>query len=133
MKPIKCMLLLLAILAPASLQAAFEYESILDTRVDASIRDVVTDPEGKLVYLLSSDAVLIFSTRMQSVIGQIPIDHPYDRIALYDGNRLVLTDGKSSRIRIVQVDRIHAINLDGRAVQGKRDAKVSLVVFDDYQ
>ena len=133
MKPIKWMLLLLTILLSSGAHAAFEHENILDATVDASIRDAVTDPEGNLVYLLTPDAVLIFSTQEQSVVGQIPIAQPYDRITLFDKNRLVLTDGKSSRIRIVQVNRIYDINLAGRMVKGDRDAKVSLVVFDDYQ
>ena len=132
-KPIQWMLLLLVVLLPVSVHAAFEHENILDTTVDASIRDVVTDPEGKLVYLLTPDAVLLFSTKEQSVVGKIPVSQSYDRITLFDKNRLVLTDGKSSRIRIVQVNRIYDIDLEGRTVKGSRDAKASLVVFDDYQ
>lgn len=121
------------ILAPAGLQAAFEYEAILKADIDGTILDVAADPDAELVFLLTPEAVLIYSTKETTVLGRIPLDERFDRIAFQPDDRLVLTAANPSRINIVQFSRIYAIDLTGRAVKGPKDAGVTLVVFDDYQ
>ena len=48
-------------------------------------------------------------------------------------DRLILTAAEQSRIDVIRFSRIYDIDLSGRAVKGPQDAKVTLVVFDDYQ
>jgi len=121
------------ILAPAGLQAAFEYETILKADIDGTILDVAADPGADLVFLLTSEAVLIYSTKDKAALDRIPLDERFDRIAYQPDDRLVLTAANPARINIVQFSRIYAIDLTGRAVKGPKDAGVTLVVFDDYQ
>ena len=121
------------ILAPAGLQAAFEYETILKADIDGTILDVAADPDAELVFLLTSEAVLIYSTEDKAVLDRIPLDGRFDRITYQPDDRLVLTAAKQARINIVQFSRIYDIDLTGRAVKGPKDAGVTLVVFDDYQ
>ena len=77
--------------------------------------------------------MLIYSTTDQAVLDRIPVEKQFDRIAYQDPDRLVLTAAEPSRINIIRFSRIYDIDLSGRAVKGPRDAKVTLVVFDDYQ
>jgi len=121
------------ILAPAGLQAAFEYESILKADVDGTILDVAADPDAELIFLLTPEAVLIYSTEDKTVLDRIPLDDRFDRIAYQSDDSLVLTAANPARINIVQFSRIYPIDLAGRAVKGPKDAGVTLVIFDDYQ
>ncbi|BBO74784.1 hypothetical protein DSCW_22010 [Desulfosarcina widdelii] len=132
-KRVKWIIVIMLILAPAGLQAAFEYKSILKADIDGTVLDVAADPAAELVFLLTPEAVLIYSTEDKAVLDRIPLDGRFDRIAYQPEDRLVLTAAKPARINIVQFSRIYAIDLTGRAVKGPKDAGVTLVVFDDYQ
>lgn len=123
----------MVMLLPVSLHAAFEVETILKADIGAPILDVATNPAEELVFVLTPGAVLIYSTTDQAVLDRIPVEKQFDRIAYQDSDRLVLTAAEPSRISIIRFSRIYDIDLSGRAVKGPRDAKVTLVVFDDYQ
>ena len=130
---IKLAVVLMVMLLPASLHAAFEVETILKTNIDAPILDVTTNPAEDVVFVLTPGAVIIYSTTDQAILDRIPVEKQFDRIAYQDPDRLILTAAEPSRISIIRFSRIYDIDLSGRAVKGPRDAKVTLVVFDDYQ
>ena len=133
LRNMKLAVVLLIVLLPAALHAAFDVESILKADIGAPILDVTTNPAEDMVFVLTPGAVLIYSTTDQAVLDRIPVDKQFDRIAYQDTDRLVLTAAAPSRISIIRFSRIYDIDLSGRAVTGPRDAKVTLVVFDDYQ
>ena len=132
-KRVKWILAVMLILVPAGLQAAFEYESLLKIDVNGTILDVAADPDAALIFLLTPEAVLIYSTEDQSVLDRISLDERFDRIAYQPDDRLVLAAANPARVNIVQFSRIYTIDLTDRAVKGPKDAGVTLVVFDDYQ
>ncbi len=129
----KLAVLSMVMLLPAWLHAAFEVESVLKADIGAPILDVTTNPADELVFVLTSGEVLVYSTTDQAVLDRIPVEKQFDRIAYQDPDRLVLTAAEPSRINIIRFSRIYDIDLTGRAFKGPRDAKVTLVVFDDYQ
>ena len=133
LKTMKLAVVFLVIFLPAALHAAFEVESILKADIGAPILDVTTSPDEDMIFVLTPGAVLIYSTTDQAVLDRIPVEKQFDRIAYQDMDRLVLTGADPSRINVVKFSRIFDIDLTGRAVKGPPDAKVTLVVFDDYQ
>lgn len=127
------LVILVVLLSAAAGQAAFEIDSILKTEVGASILDVTTKPDEDLVFVLTPGAVLIYSVGDQAVLERIAVDKAFDRIAYQNDDRLVLTASGSAQMKIIGYSRIYTIDTTGRAVKGPPDAKVTLVVFDDYQ
>jgi hypothetical protein len=123
----------MVLLAPVISHATFEHERILKADIDAPILDVTTNPAEDLIFVLTPQAVLIYSTTDRTVLDRIPLDESFDRIAYQNEDRLVLTATQPSRITIIRFSRIYEIDLTGRAVKGPPNAKVTLVVFDDYQ
>lgn len=121
------------LLSTAVVQAAFEVDSIVKTEVGAPILDVTAKPAEDLVFVLTEGMVLIYSADDQAILDRIPVDKTFNRIAYQDDDRLILTAGQSSRMKIIGYSRIYDIDITGRAVKGPADAKVTLVVFDDYQ
>lgn len=120
-------------LIPGALNAAFEHERIHQSKIGAPILDMAANPADELVFLLTPGAVLIYSTADQIVLDRIPLEEPYDRIVYQGEDRLVLTGAQPSQVSMIRYSRIYDIDLTGRAVKGPPDAKVALVVFDDYQ
>jgi hypothetical protein len=133
LKSMKYTVVLLVVLIPLTLHAAFEVESILKADIGAPILDVTTNPAEDTIFVLTPGAVLIYSTTDQAVLDRIPVAKQFDRIAYQDTDRLVLTAAEPSRLKIIRFSRIYDIDLSGRAIKGPPDAKVSIVVFDDYQ
>jgi len=129
----KLAIVFMIVLLPAALHAAFEVETILKADIGAPILDVATNPAEELVFVLTPGVVLIYSTTDQAVLDRIPVEKQFDRIAYQDPDRLILTGAEPSRINIVRFSRIYDIDLSDRAFKGPQDAKVNLVVFDDYQ
>ena len=133
LRTMKLTVLLLIMFLPATLHAAFEVESVLKADIGAPILDVTTNPAEDMIFVLTPGAVMIYSTTDQVILDRIPVEKQFDRIAYQDPDRLVLTAAEPSRINIIRLSRIYDIDLSGRAFKGPQDAKVSLVVFDDYQ
>jgi hypothetical protein len=126
-------ILIVFILTPSISPAAFKHESILKADIEAAVLDVTTNPDGDLIFVLTPGSVLIYSAGDQSILDRIPLDSQYDRIAYQNDDRLVLTSAKPSKINIISFSRIYDFDLTNRAVRGAPKAKVTMVVFDDYQ
>ena len=47
--------------------------------------------------------------------------------------RLILSAADPSTLEILKYDQVFDINITNRPYKGPQDAKVTLVVFDDYQ
>jgi glutaredoxin len=133
LKPINLILFLILTLVASIVHAEVSYEAILTTDLETSVVDVATDPDEDLVFLLTQTAVLFYSPKEKAVIDRIPLSETFDRIALLDNDRLILTGAEPSRISIIHYDRIYPIDITDRAFKGPADAKVTIVVFDDYQ
>ena len=121
------------LLAPAAANATFEHRSVLSADIGAPILDVAAYPENDVLLILTPGEVVVYSSGEQAILDRIAVDKAFDRIAYQEADQMVLTASKTSRISIVQFSRIYDIDLTGRAVKGPPDAKVTLVVFDDYQ
>ncbi|BBO89267.1 DsbA family protein [Desulfosarcina ovata] len=113
--------------------AAVEVETLFRADVGAPILDVATSPENGLAFLLTPKAVLIYAIDDQKTVDRIAIDADFDRIAILDNERLVLTRSKSAALTVIRFNRIYDIDLTDRIVKGPADARVTVVVFDDYQ
>jgi hypothetical protein len=130
---LRAVLVVLFLWMPTLSLAAFEQESLLDVDIEAPVLDVTTDTTDNMVFVLTPGEILIFSTGERSVLDRIPVDKDFDRITYDKDGQLVLTARDPSKLSIVRVSRVHQIDLSGRPFKGQADAKVTLVVFDDYQ
>ena len=133
LKIMKWSLMIVILLMPAMLNAAFEYENLFDADIGAPILDVTTNPSKDLVFVLTPGEVVIYSMIERNVLDRIQVDKQYDRIAFHTDDKLVISSTQQSRISIVNFSRFYEIDLTDRAIKGPPDAKVTLVVFDDYQ
>ncbi|NWH05246.1 DsbA family protein [Desulfobacter latus] len=64
----------------------------------------------------------------------LPLNFPADLISSAGrGDILFLTDSNTGNIRIVQLDFIQNINIQGAPIRGPEDAQVAVVIFTDFQ
>ncbi len=121
------------VLLPSLVWAKVEFENLYTAKIDVPIIDVATDPTDGRIFLLTAKAVLLYDGDRQAVVERIPLDQAWDGIAFLKDDQLVLSNSVEATLRVVQFSRIYDIDLTGRPVKGPKDAKVTLVVFDDYQ
>ncbi len=114
--------------------AEIDMTVIKQTNLDVQPLDIATSVDGKLIFVLTRGEILIYSIDEDKVTERISIDKAFDRVT-YAGknNILILTSSTSKTLKIIQVDFIYNIVLDGLPFKGPADAVITIAVFDDYQ
>ena len=119
---------------PQFIYAEIDLTLIKQTNLDVQPLDVATSADGELIFVLARGEILVYSISEAKVANRISIDKDFDRVT-YSGNNdvLILTSSSSKTLKIIQVDFIYDISLDGLPFKGPADAAVTIAVFDDYQ
>ena len=119
---------------PQFIYAEIDLTLIKQTNLNVQPLDIATSADGKLIFVLARGEILVYSIAESKVANRISIDKNFDRVT-YAGknNVLILTSSSSKTLKIIQVDFIYNIALDGLPFKGPADAAVTIAVFDDYQ
>jgi len=128
-----CFFVLVAVAAPQAAHAGLEWKTLDKVELAEQALDVTASFDGKLIFTLTPKAILVYATEENRFIDHIPVAPGYTRIAFSHEERLILSAADPARLEIIQYDRVYDINITDRPFKGSADAKVTLVVFDDYQ
>lgn len=119
---------------PQFIYAEIDLTLIKQTNLDVQPLDIATSVDGKSIFVLTRGEILIYSIDENKVTERISIDKAFDRVTSAGKNNiLILTSSTSKTLKIIQVDFIYNIVLDGLPFKGPADAVVTIAVFDDYQ
>ena len=122
------------VLVPQFIYAEIDLTLIKQTNLDVQPLDIATSADGKMIYVLARGEILVYSTDESKVSNRIPTDKDFDKLTYAaKDNVLILTSSSSKTLKIVKVDFIHNIAIDGLPFKGPADAAVTIAVFDDYQ
>ena len=114
--------------------ADVDWAIIKQINLGAKPLDIAASGDGKSIFILVPGEILIYSISEDRVTNRIPIDKDFDRITHSEKtNTLILTSSSSKRLKIIQGEPIHEIDLSGLPFKGPADAAVTVAVFDDYQ
>jgi protein-disulfide isomerase len=125
-------LCMLSAVQPA--HADIEWTEKKQLNVGASPVDLVTSPDGKWVFILTSGELLAYSVPEDKIVDRTPVDKAFDKIAysMADGSLLV-SSSTGSTIKIIQMAVVNKFSLAGIPFKGPENAAVTIVVFSDYQ
>jgi len=119
---------------PQFVCAEIDLTLIKQTNLDVQPLDVATSTDGETIYVLARGEILVYSIDEDKVSNRIPIDKDFDKLTYAaKDNVLILTSSSSKTLKIIQVDFIYNITIDGLPFKGPSDAAVTIAVFDDYQ
>jgi hypothetical protein len=119
---------------PQFIYAEIDLTLIKQTNLDVQPLDIATSVDGESIFVLTRGEILIYSIAENKVTERISIDKAFDRVTSAGKNNiLILTSSTSKTLKIIQVDFIYNIVLDGLPFKGPADAVVTIAVFDDYQ
>jgi hypothetical protein len=119
---------------PQLIYAELDLTLINQTNLDVKPLDIAASVDGKSIYILARGEILIYSIDEGKVSNRIPIDKDFDKLTYSARNNvLILTSSESKTLKIIQVDVIYKIAVDGLPFKGPANAPVTIAVFDDYQ
>jgi hypothetical protein len=119
---------------PQLIYAEIDLTLINQTNLDVKPLDIAASVDGKSIYILARGEILIYSIDEGKVSNRIPIDKDFDKLTYSARNNvLILTSSESKTLKIIQVDVIYKIAVDGLPFKGPANAPVTIAVFDDYQ
>jgi hypothetical protein len=119
---------------PQLIYAEIDLTLINQTNLDVKPLDITASVDGKTIYILARGEILIYSIDEGKVSNRIPIDKDFDKLTYSARNNvLILTSSESKTLKIIQVDVIYKIAVDGLPFKGPANAPVTIAVFDDYQ
>jgi protein-disulfide isomerase len=119
---------------PQFIYAEIDMTLIKQTNLDVQPLDIAASVDGKMIYVLARGEILVYSIDEDKVSNRIPIDKDFDKLTYAaKDNVLILTSSSSKTLKIIQVDFIYNIAIDGLPFKGPADAAVTIAVFDDYQ
>ncbi|MCW9095201.1 MAG: hypothetical protein OQJ74_05090 [Ignavibacteriaceae bacterium] len=119
---------------PQFIYAEIDTTLIKQTNLDVQPLDIAASVDGKTIYVLARGEILVYSIDEGKVSNRIPIDKYFDKLTyVAKNNSLILTSSSSKILKIIQVDFIYKIAIDGLPFKGPFDAAVTIAVFDDYQ
>ena len=122
------------ILVPQFSYAEIDTTLIKQTNLDVQPLDIAASVDGKMIYVLAQGEILVYSIDEDKVSNRIPIDKDFDKLTYAAKNNvLILTSRSSKTLKIIQVDFIYNIAIDGLPFKGPANAAVTIAVFDDYQ
>ena len=113
--------------------AKIESKTIKKINLPNQVLDITTSFDGKLIFSLTSGKIMVYSIANDRFIDQIPVSTDFNRITYSNEEHLILSAANPAALEIIKYDRIYNINIANRPFKGVADAKVNLVVFDDYQ
>ena len=96
--------------------------------------DVATSTDGKLMFVLVPGEVIVYSNLNGQPSNRIPVDKHFDRLSFAEKiDLLTLTSSSGKQVKMLQIDIINDISIEGSPFLGPADAPVAIAVFDDYQ
>ena len=122
------------LLIPGVGHADVEWSVVKELDLKAQPLDVVSSPDGQQLYVLTPGEILVYSLAEGKETARVSVDKGFERLAVSPrDNSLILTSSKTSILKIIQLDFIQKIDVEGLYFKGPKDAAVTIAVFSDYQ
>ncbi|MBT8369852.1 MAG: hypothetical protein KJO34_02750 [Deltaproteobacteria bacterium] len=126
--------LLLVGCMPVTALAEVDARIVQTLKLDVTPLDIAIPSSGDYIYVLTSDAALKVFKPDGTLRDTLPVDPGVDRIKT--GRRedqLFLLDTKNNRVRLLVLEFVHPIPIEGSPTKGPSQAVVTIAVFTDFQ
>jgi len=96
--------------------------------------DVESTADGELVFVLMPGKIVVYDKSANRQLNHIPVDQAYDRLTYTtESGVLILTSSSTQSLKVIQIDKVYNISVEGSPFMGPENAPVTITVFDDYE
>ena len=125
--------LILAIAASVG-SATLEWEILRTLKLDSPPLDIAIAPDGKSVYILTDKGDIQIYDLDGRLKDKIEILEPVDQIKVGPGgDQLFVTDRQNKTVKVIKLDFIRQITINGSPFKGPEDAPVVIADFSDFE
>lgn len=125
--------LILAIAASVG-SATLEWEILRILKLDSPPLDMAIAPDGKSVYILTDKGDIQIYDLDGRLKDKIEIREPVDQIKVGPGgDQLFVTDRQNKTVKVIKLDFIRQITINGSPFKGPEDAPVVIADFSDFE
>lgn len=125
--------LILAIAASVG-SATLEWEILRTLKLDSPPLDIAIAPDGKSVYILTDKGDIQIYDLDGRLKDKIEIREPVDQIKVGPGgDQLFVTDRQNKTVKVIKLDFIRQITINGSPFKGPEDAPVVIADFSDFE
>jgi hypothetical protein len=121
-------------LVPQTFGGDVDWRVIKEVNLNDPPIDSTISADGSYAFILTSNAILVYSRADDKIVNRVPVNKPFDRISFSaNTNEFILTSTSLKAIDFIKIYPIFQINIDGLAFSGPPNAPVTVAVFDNYQ
>jgi len=96
--------------------------------------DVDSTADGELVFVLMPGKIVVYNGSANRQLNQIPVDQGYNRLTYStETETLILTSSITNDLKVIHIDQVYKISVEGSPFLGPENAPVTIAVFDDYE
>lgn len=129
-----CCVFAALLIASAPALAKTEWNLDKEIQLDEKPIDTAFAADGKQAYILTKKNILIFDVTEGRITDAIPLEKKYNGISVAPtGNMLLLSRGSMFDKTISVITLSENIPIGTSPIMGPEDARVTLVVFSDFQ
>lgn len=111
-----------------------DWTVVSQINLDSRPLDVLSTPDGELVFVLMPGKVAVYDKSANRQLNHIPVDQGYDRLSYAaETETLILTNSSTNTLKVIHIDPVYNISVEGSPFLGLENAPVTLAVFDDYE
>lgn len=114
--------------------ATLEWEILSTLKLDSPPLDMAVAPDGKSVYILTHNGEIQVYDLDGRLTDKIEIQEPADQIKLGPGgDQLFVTDRQNKIVKVIQLEFIKQITINGSPFKGPENAPVVIADFSDFE
>ncbi len=134
-KMLKVLIVTLILTIAASVgSATLEWEILRTLKLDSPPLDMAIAPDGKSVYILTDKGDIQIYDLDGRLKDKIEIREPVDQIKVGPGgDQLFVTDRQNKTVKVIKLDFIRQITINGSPFKGPEDAPVVIADFSDFE
>jgi protein-disulfide isomerase len=111
-----------------------DWAPVSQIKLESSPLDVESTADGDLVFVLMPGKVVVYDKSANRRLNQIPVDQSYDRLTYTtESETLILTSSGTNELKVIHIDQVYSISMEGSPFLGRENAPVTIAVFDDYE
>jgi DNA-binding beta-propeller fold protein YncE len=131
-----CLVLITILLLATPFQAGAKVEWRIENTLKTGQPplDVAVSPNGKSIFVLTSDGSILIYDREGKLEDTIKIGAHIDQIRVGPGGEQIFaTSRQNQTVEIIALNFIRKINVMGSPSRGRADAPIIVTVFSDFQ